>query len=141
MSNGTHDLDTTDTYGDNAGLVANALAGFKHISKAVPVPAANNDGFWDWSETDGSVTPNYTQTGKHNLYDVDLPLTKWCREFRLWGPGGQNSDEITMNQRSMVCCPQWVFRVGITWDWKDHAVGDQDLQVVFNLYLGKERSI
>lgn len=53
------------------------------ILKCTPVPAAGNNGWFDYDSDANALTRNMTQTGGYNLYDFDINLFRFAR--KIWG--------------------------------------------------------
>lgn len=77
---GTHDLDLDATWG-----------GHGHVLKCVPVPAAGNNGFFDYDKWANYITPNLDQKGGYNLYNIDVSLHRFANE--LFGRAGNGSSK------------------------------------------------
>lgn len=122
---GTHDVDLTTPVNLN-------LAGPSPIfvSQAVPVPGYGWDGmtpegFWEWRESTGEITPCLEQNGRFNLYDFPITLTKYINEI-VCSTGIPNTSytvNLTVNHRSGPFLPQWKLRITYTTD-ESHDVGD-----------------
>lgn len=100
------------------------------------VPAADDDGFWDWDYARtgrGVITPNYNQTGEYNLYNVTMNLAAFATKLPLLG------DHVMSfgipNVRAKLIPPHWHWHVYL------HSGTTSNMtQVVFFLNLGRARS-
>lgn len=103
---------------------------------AIIVPAADNDGFWDWDEPRtgrGTVSPNYTQTGEYNLYDVGMKLSAFATKIPLIGD--QHLNFGIPNVRAKAIPPHWHWHIYLHSHTEDNMT-----QVAFWLNLGRARS-
>jgi len=65
------------------------------VLKCTPVPVVGNNGFFDYNSDTNVLTPNYTQTGSHNLYDFEASMFRFVH--KCWGrkqDGAESSLEI-----------------------------------------------
>lgn len=54
-----------------------------NVLKATPVPAAGNNGWFDYNSSTNVLTPNMSQEGGYNLYDFEVNLHALGR--KVWG--------------------------------------------------------
>lgn len=80
---GAWDLDLEETFSSCSAL------------KCTPVPAAGNNGFFDYDSDTNVLSVNYSQEGGFNLYDATIPI--FCFAYKVWGrksDGAESSLEI-----------------------------------------------
>lgn len=80
----------------------------------VPVPASNEDGYWDWDTPDigkGLVSAGVPGASLYHLMDQDIYLVKWIRDIQLIGDGSKDLDPKIKSRRIL---PHWIFRVDVT---------------------------
>jgi hypothetical protein len=85
------------------------------FSAAVPVPAENNDGYWDWSEPDsglGAVSPSMPAHGKYNIFEPQLPLGTFVKKLPLLGT--QTVDITIPALKPKKVLPHWKHKITIT---------------------------
>jgi len=118
--------------GQGFNIVIPNPAGDKYVdyTTAVPVPASDNDGWWD-IDSGGDVTPNYSQTGEYNLFDVDIRLAEHIDEFPIWDSGAQKIHDPNIKPSSLL--RQWTLRVTL------HNRSGNTIKAVFVLITGKDK--
>jgi len=129
---GTHDVNLTEPMNAN-------LAGPDPIfvSKLVPVPAYKSngvdvEGFWDWDELTGTITPKPNQDGEFNLYDIEIVLSRYVRKHAVCcGCNMAFKLDACINHRSGPVLPHWKFELETTRD-ASHAAEDV---VYYNVQL------
>jgi hypothetical protein len=134
---GTHDVDLETPMNEN-------LAGPSPIfvSQATPLPAfapdgVTTNGFWNWAELDGTITPAYAQDGSYNLYDFPITLTRYVQDI-IVGTGIPNTSyniNLTVNHRSGPFLPHWKLVLAYTID-ESHTPGDE---IYFNTLITSAR--
>jgi hypothetical protein len=65
------------------------------ILKAVPIPAAGNNGWFDYNSTLNELTVNSEQTGGYNLFDFEINLHSFGRKIWAQSGAGQSSMDVT----------------------------------------------
>ena len=73
-----------------------AKIGATQVLASTPVPAAGNDGFFDYDSDTNTLTVNAQQQGGYNLYDFEINLFKFAN--KAWGrklDGAESSYEAT----------------------------------------------
>ena len=123
---GTHDVDLVTPINSNLSGPSPIF-----VSEAVPVPAFGMDGvtlegFWDWAELTGEITPSYGQTGAYNLYDFPITLTKYINNIVVSTgiPNTSYTANLTVNHRSGPFLPHWKLVMEYTTS-DSHEVGDK----------------
>jgi hypothetical protein len=95
------------------------------IDKAVPLPAENNDGFWNWEcpcTGGGEITPAPSQDGGYHLLDIPKEIHTYVHEVGLLGNGQHNFTYPDIDPTKIP--PQWRIAARI-----HHAGGANTLQV------------
>lgn len=136
-SDGTHDVDLTTA--QNSNLVGTDPV---FVSCVVPIPAnkgdtRNGDGYWDWEQLTGQITPCINRDGHYNLYDFEITLSNYANRIAV-GTGISNmvfSRSLNINHRSGPFLPHWVCTITMT-TANTHTVGDT---VYYNLQLTAAR--
>lgn len=112
---GSHDVDLTEAL--NANLASKngepAL-----VTKATPVLAYNYNakqynGYYDYDEITGAIVASPSVKGNCNLYDAELPLVHWLRDWQLWDLGSGEVFDYVFNLPSepKTLWPHWKIRV------------------------------
>lgn len=120
--NGGWDLDLTEKENSNVSFV-----------KVRPVPAPGGDGFFDWNEETGAVTPNAAQKGGYHLIDQDIPLSEFVTKVHIMG-----TDHFPLTipaVRPVLMLPQWKCKITM----KNSTA--KTLQLAAMLYLGKANTL
>jgi len=103
------------------------------FTKAVPVPASNNDGFFTYVAATGVLT--YTPgTGTHNLFDVSLDLTTYVR--KLWMSGEGHDDLTVYDNIPATVLPQWKTKAVI-----HRGATGSDRQVVWSMLISRATTV
>jgi len=106
------------------------------LSGAIPVPATNDDGFWDWDEPDtgkGILSANLTQTGKYNLFTVTLPLARYVAYMPIMGESYLDLTVPAVKPKKLL--PHWVHRVTL------HNGGHAGLKFAWILTTARKRTL
>lgn len=111
---GWHDVDTAAAVNANLDGSGPIL-----VTAVVPVPSYDDNdqpsGYWDWDRKTGAVTPNYTATGKYNLFDGEIPLSVYINKICVYGgASGEFSQKIRVTHRSGPILPHWKCRIHTT---------------------------
>jgi hypothetical protein len=91
-----------------------AKIGSSQVLQATPVPVAGNTGYFDYDSDTSIVTPNYTGTGGHNLYNFEIKLFKFAHA--IWGRK-QDGAESVLESTDVVgklLYNQWKIRFTLT---------------------------
>jgi len=83
-----------------------------NILKAVPVPAPNADGWFDYDSESNELSKNMDQKGLYNLFDFDIPLFTYVNE--LWGSDNSKDEFELANIVGKLMLNCWRFDVIIT---------------------------
>lgn len=128
---GTHDVPLTTPM--NANLAGPDPV---FVSQCVPIPAYGNDGltpegFWDWDELTGAITPCPAQDGIYNLYDFPIVLTRYVHNLCVSTgiPNSTYHQDMTLHHRSGPMLPQWYMKCVFT-TADTHNIGDK---VIYNV--------
>lgn len=142
-STGAYDVNLTEPI--NANLAGpNPL----FVSKVTPIPAEDIsgnvtkfNGFWDYDESTGAITPSATQTGRYNLYDFAVPLTRWVNKWPVWTvPGGIYTKELFIHNKGAKILPHWYLSLETT-RASTHAVSDPAVEYQFTFYVARKRTV
>lgn len=119
---GSHDLDLDERLNKSVGF-----------SKVVPVPSTTGAGFFDWDPDTEIVTVNTAQTGGFHLFDVEIPIRRFCAELPIVrGEGERNLSPGNIKAKRLL--PHWSHRVVIHDDDHDPAA---PLSVCWDFVLGR----
>jgi len=86
----------------------NSKVGF---TKVVPVPASNQDGFFDWDMNTGDVALNVLQKGRYNLFDFDVPMHTFVQKVSIIGESSQLFTVPAV--KPYLCLPHWHIKLTI----------------------------
>lgn len=123
--NGTNNVDITSPL--NANLTP--ANGIILVTQAVPVPAMDANyqpnGYWDWDQQSGAITPNYNGVGQFNLYDFELPLLNYINRLCVCNGHPTMPHQITtmIGHRSGPFLPHWISTLQMTYA-ASHKAGD-----------------
>ena len=139
---GTHNVDITSAV--NANLQGpNPI----RVSKAVPVPAENTsgyittyNGYWDWDESTGVITPNYDQLGQFNLFDAQLTLTNWISKWSVWTGDVTYKNDFFIHNKGARVLPHWRVHVTTTRD-VSHAPTDPPVIYSVAFYIARRQTV
>ncbi len=108
-------------------------AGDKYVDyvTAVPVPASDDDGYWDLSSED-TMVPNTAKKGAYNLFTSEILLAEHINEFSIWGNGSQRLQDPNIKPSNLL--HQWMLRVTV------HNRSGNSVKAVFTLICGKHKS-
>ncbi len=91
---GDWDLDLTEKLNENVAF-----------TKVIPVPASNQDGFFDCDPDTNVVTLNTTQAGRYNLFDFDVPMHTFVQKVPMLG---DSLELFTVPAvKPYMCLPHW----------------------------------
>ncbi len=107
--NGAHDVDITS--GANVNLAGSPGQPIL-VTAATPVPAededANGTGYWDWDRLTGAITPNYTASGRYNMYNFPITLSRYVNKMGVYnGDSSAFHQSLIIGHRSGPFLPQW----------------------------------
>jgi hypothetical protein len=81
----------------------------------MPVPAPDEDGYWDWSEPDegkGTVSGSGTPGSAHyNLFDVPVTLVCWVKNLHMIGSGDIDFSIPAVKPKKLL--PHWTAQVDL----------------------------
>lgn len=143
VGNGTHDVNLTEPM--NANLAGPDPV---FISKVVPVPAEDisgnittYNGYWDYNEATGEITPSPTVTGKYNLFDFEIPLVRWVNKWPIWTEGGvMYEHEFFIHNKGAKLLPHWYLAITTT-RAASHDVLDPPVKYMFSFYVARKRTV
>lgn len=141
--NGAYDVDLTAPI--NANLAGSAGQP-TFVSEAVPVPAWETDGvtpngYWDWNELTGEITPNYQGTGYYNLFDFQIGLITFMNKWCLYS-GSPTIEFVyngTVDHRGGMVLPQWEIHM-ITTRASSHDPSDPPVFISVGLITARRNS-
>lgn len=98
---GGWDLDLTEKLNENVAF-----------TKATPVPAPGQDGFFDYEPDTNVLTLNVTQTGRYNLFDFDVPMHTFVQKVPMIG---DSLELFTVPAvKPYLCLPHWHVTITIS---------------------------
>jgi hypothetical protein len=103
------------------------------FTKAVPVPASANDGFFDYDRDTGILNLNAEQGGRYNLFDFDITMARFINKIWLVGAHHHNLI-VAASYGAKKLLPQWTHRVTI------NRVGEGVLDVAWYIFIGRVSS-
>lgn len=136
---GTHDVDLEEPL--NANL-AGSPGQPTLVTKAVPVPAVEEDGtpigYYDWDRKTGAITPNPGKGGYY-LFNFPFVLSRYINKMAVYSGNEVFKHDTSIFHRGGPVLPQWKCRIYAT-RASSHAPADPPVIYTFILNIARKYS-
>lgn len=103
------------------------------FTKLIPVPADNNDGFFNYDKNTNELTLAANQNGKYHLFDADISLIRMLNGICMNG-NGTDDFNVPASYGAKFLLPHWKHKVTID------QVSAGTLQAAWHLFIGREKA-
>lgn len=139
--NGAHDVDLNTAANANLTGVGDPYP--RLVTQAVPVPAMAADGvsyngYWDWSDIDGSIAMSVPGKGRYNLFTFEIRLIRYIEKWPVFAGTGQTyTHYFKINHNGGDLLPHWILRTHVTRD-ATHDPTDPPVHCIIGLYMSRQ---
>lgn len=99
------------------------------FTKVVPIPASDNDGYFDYDEDTELVTLNATGTGNSNLFDFDFKLIEFINDVGIMGTRYQSFTPGSYGAKKLQ--PHYKHKVSL------YRSDTGTVSIVWNIFIGR----
>lgn len=99
------------------------------FTKAVPIPATNGDGFFDYDHDTNILTVNPYQTGGYNLFDFPMDLQRFIINVPVPNVHSVNLTVPAIRPKKIL--PHWIHQVDL------HRDSPGTVEISWFIYIGR----